>query len=205
VASTLNQPSNCPNNGGHLLLGVDRLKTRNENVLTIGVVRLLDWLEKIKGIIQLSGDPSALICLVINKYYQYKFKKKVNVSGIIKVYGEYSNIIIKGNAVSIGAFCVFAVTEKSKIIIHNNVGISPCVVIVPQGLNINILYPNERPHIFNGDVILEDNVWVGSNSTIVGSVKIGKNSVVAAGAVVTKDVPSNCVVAGVPAKIIKKF
>lgn len=49
------------------------------------------------------------------------------------------------------------------------------------------------------------NVWVGSNSTILQGVTIGDNAVVGAGAVVTKDVPANVVVGGVPAKIIKKI
>lgn len=48
------------------------------------------------------------------------------------------------------------------------------------------------------------NVWIGSNATILPGVTIGNNSVVAAGAVVTKDVPENTVVAGVPATVLKK-
>lgn len=52
-------------------------------------------------------------------------------------------------------------------------------------------------------VIIGDDVWIGGNCTILPGVTIGNNVVVAAGAVVTKDVPDNCVVGGVPAKIIK--
>ena len=48
-------------------------------------------------------------------------------------------------------------------------------------------------------------VWIGSHATILPGVTIGDNAVVAAGAVVTKDVEPNMVVAGVPAKVIKKF
>lgn len=48
-----------------------------------------------------------------------------------------------------------------------------------------------------------DDVWIGGNATILGGVTIGSNVVVAAGAVVTRDVPDNCVVAGVPAKVIR--
>jgi acetyltransferase-like isoleucine patch superfamily enzyme len=47
------------------------------------------------------------------------------------------------------------------------------------------------------------NVWIGSNATILPGVTVGDNSVIAAGAVVTKDVPENMVVAGVPAKVVK--
>lgn len=52
-------------------------------------------------------------------------------------------------------------------------------------------------------VIIGDDVWIGGNVTILPGVTIGNNVVVAAGAVVTKDVPDNCVVGGVPAKIIR--
>lgn len=50
-----------------------------------------------------------------------------------------------------------------------------------------------------------DRVWIGAGAIILGGVKIESDSVVAAGAVVTKNVPSKCVVAGVPARVIKKI
>ena len=53
-------------------------------------------------------------------------------------------------------------------------------------------------------VIVEDNVLVGANAVVIEGVHIGKNSVVAAGAVVVEDVPEDVVVAGVPARIIKR-
>src|SRR5690625_666351 len=54
-------------------------------------------------------------------------------------------------------------------------------------------------------VIIRKNVWIASNATILPGVTIGDNAVVAAGAVVTKDVPENTVVAGVPAEFIKEI
>ena len=48
-------------------------------------------------------------------------------------------------------------------------------------------------------------VWVGSHATILPGVTVGDNAVIAAGAVVTKDVPANAVAAGVPAKVVKKI
>ncbi|HOO75399.1 MAG: 2,3,4,5-tetrahydropyridine-2,6-dicarboxylate N-acetyltransferase [Thermotogae bacterium] len=53
-------------------------------------------------------------------------------------------------------------------------------------------------------VIIEDNVLVGANAVVLEGIKVGKGSVVAAGAIVVENVPENCVVAGSPAKIIKK-
>ena len=54
-------------------------------------------------------------------------------------------------------------------------------------------------------VTIGNDVWIGANCTILPGVTIGNNVVVAAGAVVTKDVPDNCVAGGVPAKIIKEI
>ena len=52
-------------------------------------------------------------------------------------------------------------------------------------------------------VKIENGVWIGTRAVILDGVKIGKNSIVAAGSVVTKDVPEFAIVAGVPAKVIK--
>ena len=52
-------------------------------------------------------------------------------------------------------------------------------------------------------IIIEDDVWIGANSTILPGVKIGKGSIVAAGSVVTTDVPENNLYGGVPAKFLK--
>ena len=63
---------------------------------------------------------------------------------------------------------------------------------------------NNRHTIYTyGKVTIKKNVWIGMGAMICPGVTIGENSVVAAGAVVTKDVPDNVVVGGVPAKIIK--
>lgn len=70
------------------------------------------------------------------------------------------------------------------------------------------LYNEER--MFNiplngNDIHIKKGVWIGSNSTIIGPCIIGENSVIAAGSIVTKDVESNCIVGGCPAKLIKKL
>ena len=67
------------------------------------------------------------------------------------------------------------------------------------------LEPEKRKFTHAAPIIIGRNVWIGSNATILQGVSIGDNSVVGAGAVVTKDVPANTVVGGIPAKIIKKI
>ena len=54
-------------------------------------------------------------------------------------------------------------------------------------------------------ITIGNDVWIGGNCTILPGVTIGNNVVIAAGAVVTKDIPDNCVVGGVPAKVIKEI
>lgn len=67
----------------------------------------------------------------------------------------------------------------------------------------------QRPFIEQGitaqGIVVEDDVWLGSNAVVTDGVRIGKGSVVAAGAVVTRDVPERTVVAGVPARVIKQI
>jgi acetyltransferase-like isoleucine patch superfamily enzyme len=63
--------------------------------------------------------------------------------------------------------------------------------------------PIKQQGVERGFIKIEDNCWIGANVTIVSGVTIGTGSVIAAGSIVTKDVPSNSVVAGVPAKIVE--
>ena len=67
------------------------------------------------------------------------------------------------------------------------------------------IYDRATPVGKTSPIVLEDNVWIGDSAIVGKGVKIGKNSIVAAGAVVVKDVPANVVVGGNPAKIIKEL
>ena len=79
-------------------------------------------------------------------------------------------------------------------------GMNVTIATLNHGLSIET-----RNTVYPSSVTIGENVWIGSNSTILPGVTIGNGSVVAAGAVVNKDVPADTVVAGVPAKIIKKI
>lgn len=66
-----------------------------------------------------------------------------------------------------------------------------------------LLPPNKRNITSKGPIVVGNNVWIGDKATILPGVTIGDGAVIAANAVVTKDVPAYCVVGGNPAKIIK--
>lgn len=65
--------------------------------------------------------------------------------------------------------------------------------------------PLDRSLVSNGSLVIGSNVWVGDGVVIVGTLKIGDGVVIGANSVVTSDVPDNVIVAGIPAKIIKKY
>ena len=90
--------------------------------------------------------------------------------------------------------------------IHNNVKIASNVTFATHDITHSMLnrMPQKQHEYLEtvGCIEIMDNVFIGANSTLVGGIRIGPNAIVAAGAVVTKDVPENTVVGGVPAKVI---
>ena len=94
--------------------------------------------------------------------------------------------------------CTFL--DLGGITIEDDVQIGPKVNLITEN---HPLDANDRKSLDLGSVVIKKNVWLGAACTILPNVTVGENSVVAAGAVVTKDVPDNVVVAGVPAKIVK--
>lgn len=115
-------------------------------------------------------------------------------------YTDFGKNIHIGKGVFINACCHFQ--DHGGITIGDNCQIGHNVVFAT--LNHG-LAPEDRKTTYPAPIVLGRNVWVGSNVTILQGVNIGDNAIVAAGAVVTKDVPVNTVVGGVPAKPIKKI
>ncbi len=104
--------------------------------------------------------------------------------------------------------------NHTRIGIHNTI-IGPVTignhVNLAQGITVTALNHNfidttlriDEQGISTNPVVIGDDVWIGANAVILPGVTIGRHVVVAAGAVVTKDVPDNCVVGGIPAKVLK--
>jgi|AMZC01.1.fsa_nt_AMZC01002908.1_2 acetyltransferase-like isoleucine patch superfamily enzyme len=84
--------------------------------------------------------------------------------------------------------------------IEDDVLIGPKVSLITESHPLN---PLERKSLLVKPVVIKQNAWIGAGATILPGVTVGENAIVAAGAVVSKDVPANTVVGGVPAKVIK--
>ncbi len=111
--------------------------------------------------------------------------------------------IAMGNNVFVGDFSSINAND-SHISIGNNVAIGPMTLI--QGANHNfddLTVPIVQQGHDNSFVTIDDNVWIAAHCTILPGVHIHSGAVIAAGAVVNKDVPENAVVGGIPAKILR--
>lgn len=110
-------------------------------------------------------------------------------------YGKNTRV---GKNVFINFDCTFL--DLGGITIDDNVMLAPKVSLLSEGHPIAV---DDRQTLTAGSIHVKRNVWIGAGATILQGVTIGENAVVAAGAVVSKDVPANTVVGGVPAKTIK--
>ena len=106
--------------------------------------------------------------------------------------------------------------DHTRVGLHNTI-IGPVTigdhVNLAQGITVTALNHNfadtdksiDEQGISTSPIVIEDDIWIGANAVVLPGVTIGHHSVIAAGAVVTKDVPPHSLVAGVPAKIIKQL
>lgn len=115
-------------------------------------------------------------------------------------YTDFGKNITVGENVFINACCHFQ--DHGGVTLGDGCQIGHNVVFATLNHGLS---PEERPITYPAPIVLERNVWIGSNATILQGVSIGENAVVAAGAVVTRDVPANTIVGGVPAKFIRKI
>lgn len=112
-------------------------------------------------------------------------------------FGRYIKL---GKNVFINHACSFL--DMGGITIEDNVLIGPRVNLVTEN---HPLDPSDRKALLTKPILIKKNAWLGAAVTVLPGVTIGENSIIAAGAVVTADVPPNVIVGGVPAKIIKSL
>jgi acetyltransferase-like isoleucine patch superfamily enzyme len=113
---------------------------------------------------------------------------------------NFGRFIQLGKNVFINHACSFL--DMGGITIEDEVLIGPRVNLVTENHPLN---PGDRRALICKPITIKRNAWIGAAATILPGVTIGENAVVAAGAVVSKDVPANTVVGGIPAKFIKSI
>src|ERR1700754_267360 len=137
----------------------------------------------------------------VRKLFSQLIGKEVDESFLLipPFYTAGGNEIRVGRNVFINQNCTFY--DLGGLDIGDDVMIGPNVSIITTSHPIE---PSQRRTVTIGKpIVIERNVWIAAGATIIGGVTIGENSVVAAGSVVTKDVPPNTVVGGNPARIIR--
>lgn len=115
-------------------------------------------------------------------------------------YSDFGRHIRIGKNVFINTGAMF--TDLGSITLEDNVLIAPRVNI----LTVNHPeQPSQRRGLILKPVVIKTNAWIGAGATILPGVTVGENAIVAAGAVVSKDVPPDTVVGGIPARVLKKI
>lgn len=139
--------------------------------------------------------------------YFFRLPEGTKIDKTNLVVNGWRNLILS-DSVSIGPNALVYCTN-SRVIIHKKVVIGPGLTIIAGDHNFSqvgkfICDQHKKRPEDDQDVIIESDVWVGCNVTILKGVTIGRGSVVAAGAVVTKSCPPYSIIGGVPAKVIKQ-
>lgn len=164
---------------------------------------------KLKTILNLIGIKNS----VIYSFYPYSPNKLRGLRNKFKLkhcgWGTTldTNIIIKGSKnVQIGEFCTLNsfihIWGQAGVFIGDRVMIASHVAITSLTHDYTNIDMRNAPAI-GKPIIIEEDVWIGSHAVIMPGIKIGRGAVIGAGAVVTKDVPAQAIVTGVPANIVK--
>ncbi len=139
--------------------------------------------------------------------------RKQNSHNFTQQKNRFDMSIVEVGNFSYGVLDVFATNNTNKLKIGNFCSIADYVrflLSADHPSNLVSTYPfkariidGSAEALSKGDIVIADDVWIGSNSIILSGVCLGQGSIVAAGSVVTKDVPPYAIVGGVPAKVIK--
>ncbi len=115
-------------------------------------------------------------------------------------YTDFGQFIKLGKKVFVNSGCTFM--DRGGITLEDGVFIGPNVNIITENHAEN---PELRHNVYTKPILIQCNAWIGAAATILPGVIVGQNAIVAAGSVVTKDVPDNSIVGGIPAKVIRKI
>jgi len=117
-------------------------------------------------------------------------------------YCSYGQNIYIGDYVFLNVLCT--ILDCNKVQIGHHVMIGPGVQIYTAAHHLQVEMRNQGCEVATS-IVIEENVWIGGSAILLPGLRIGRNAVVGAGAVVTRDVPANTVVAGNPARVIREI
>lgn len=144
-----------------------------------------------------SADPEEIRGL-LSEITGSEIDKSVGIFTPIYInYGKHTKI---GKNVFINFNCT--ILDLGGVTIEDDVLIAPNVSLLSEGHPIS---PKERHSLVPKPIRIKRNAWIGAGATILQGVTIGENAIVAAGAVVSEDVPDNTIVGGIPAKTLKEI
>lgn len=158
-----------------------------------------------------SQEAQKLTCELNGKYHEFDERREIfseligqeldeNFRVFTPFYTDFGKNIHLGKNVFINADCKFQ--DQGGIYIGDDTLIGHNVVLATLNHEEN---PENRGNLIAAPIKIGNKVWIGSNATILPGVTVGDGAIIAAGAVVTKNVEAMTVVAGVPAKLIKKI
>lgn len=145
--------------------------------------------------------PMRFVKLIANNYTDARIRK---------IYLERLGVVLGDRTYTNLGFKIVSDDYRKRVFIGNNVSIAPnvtfvCMSSANNGNEINKIKYVRDELTKSGDIIVDDEVWIGANVTILPGVHIGKCSVIGAGSVVTKNVDEYSIYVGVPAKKIRSF
>lgn len=163
---------------------------------------------------------------VTGKFLFFKYPgSKINIGN------NFTSISLSSRAMATSIFsptCIKTLSDSSKILIGNGVGLNGTSItarsktikigdhvmiaanVTIMDSDFHVVFPPEgrltNPgYEFDAGIEIGENVWIGTRCTILKGVRIGKNSVIAAGSIVSKSIPENVVAGGIPAKVIRNL
>jgi hypothetical protein len=115
-------------------------------------------------------------------------------------YTDFGQFIKFGKDVFVNFGCTFM--DRGGITIEDNVFIGPNAKLITEN---HAEEPHLRHNVYGKEILIKEKAWIGAGSIILPGVTIGKNAIVGAGSIVTRNVEDNSIVAGNPAKFIRKI
>ena len=155
-----------------------------------------------------------IIIRILNKIKKDKLWRKKNPNNDTQILGDCNMELISVGNYTYGGIRALTFDSRTSLNIGSFCSIAPNVTFLLSAdhyTNYISTFPfknkitktTEYEALSKGNIIVDDDVWIGYGATIMSGVHIGQGAVIAAGAVVTKDVPPYVIVGGVPAKVIK--